>query len=59
MGEHIVKEKAGGEADEPVGDEHEEEGNLRILITAQDPLNGSCDVIEELPAGAVDEEEAA
>ena len=59
MGEHIIKEKAGGEANKPVGDEHEEEGDFRVLIAAQDSLDGSRDVIEELPSGAVDKKEAA
>ena len=59
MGENVVEEKTGGEANEPVGDEHEEEGDFRVLIAAQDPLNGSGDVIEELPSGAVDKKEAA
>ena len=59
MGEDVVEEKTGGEANEPVGDEHEEEGDFRVLIAAQDPLNGSRDVIEELPSGAVDKKEAA
>lgn len=59
MGEDVVEEKTGGEANEPVSDEHEEEGDFRVLIAAQDPLDGSRDVIEELPSGAVDKKEAA
>ncbi len=56
MAQDEVQEEAHGEAGAPVGDDHEERGDFRVFVAAKDALDGGGDVVEELPAGAVDEE---
>ena len=51
-----VQEEAHGEAAAPVGQDHEDEGNPGILEAPKNPLDGGGNSVEELPAGAVDEE---
>lgn len=51
-----VQEEAHGEAAAPVGQNHEDEGNPCVLQSPKDALDGGGNGVEELPAGAVDEE---
>ena len=58
MAEGEVQEDAHGKAGAPVGDDHEDGGDLGVFVSAENSLDRRGDVVEELPAGAVNEESA-
>ena len=54
--DHMVKEKAHREAAAPVRDDHQDEGDARILETAEDTLDRRRNRIKELPSCTIDQE---